>query len=109
MKDFGVNNVMNGSLGNYKTRSQNGNKSMNALNASSPKFTQPENMQMLHDIEKLEWDGEFGQHVNMLKKMSIVKNKKVLRESLLELQRRGNYVCIYPARGSEYYDRFFTQ
>ena len=64
---------------------------------------------MLHDIEKLEWDGEFGQHVNMLKKLSIVKNKKILRESLLELQRKGNYVCIYPARGSENYDRFFTQ
>ena len=100
---------MSGSLGNYKTRSGIGNKSMNVLNNSSPKFTQPENMQMLHDIDKLEWDGEFGQHVNMLKKLSIVKNKKILRESLLEIQRKGNYVCIYPARGSEYYDRFFTQ
>ena len=76
---------MSGSLGNNKTRSGFGNKSMNVLNNSSPKFTQPENMQMLHDIDKLEWDGEFGQHVNMLKKLSIIKNKKILRESLLEI------------------------
>ena len=45
----------------------------------------------------------------MLKKLSTVKHKEVLRESLLEMIRKGNYVCIYPARGSEVYDQYFQQ
>ena len=43
----------------------------------------------------------------MLKKLSTIRQKGVLRESLLELLRKGNYVCIYPARGSEHYDQYF--
>ena len=45
MKDFGgLTNAISGSHNTYKTRSGIGNRSMNALNNSSPKFTQPENM-----------------------------------------------------------------
>ena len=45
----------------------------------------------------------------MLKKLSTVKHKDILRETLLEILRKGNYVCIYPARGSEIYDQYFAQ
>ena len=45
----------------------------------------------------------------MLKKLATVKHKDILRETLLELLRKGSYVCIYPARGSETYDQYFQQ
>ena len=69
--------------------------------------TQTANPQTIQAIEKLEHDGEFGNDVDMLKKLSTVKHKDILRETLLELLRKGNYVCIYPARGSEVYDQYF--
>jgi hypothetical protein len=37
-----------------------------------------------------------------------MKFKEVLREALDENQRKGNYIRIYPSRGSEIYDKFFT-
>ena len=45
----------------------------------------------------------------MLKKLSTIKHKDILRETILEMLRKGNYVCIYPARGSETYDQYFAQ
>ena len=66
-------------------------------------------MQTIHAIEKLENDGEYAQDVNMLKKLSTIKHKDILRETVLEMLRKGNYVCIYPARGSETYDQYFAQ
>lgn len=58
-------------------------------------------------IDKLANDANFKDDIQMLKKLSTVKYKDVLRESILEILRKGNYVCIYPARGSEIYDQFF--
>jgi hypothetical protein len=38
-----------------------------------------------------------------------MKYKKVLRETLEELERKGkNFVCIFPAPGVEAYDKFFS-
>ena len=34
----------------------------------------------------------------------MLKHKEVLKETLLEMQRMGNFVCIYPSKGSEIYD-----
>jgi len=64
-------------------------------------------MQTIKAIESLQNDGEFAQDIDMLKKLSTLKHKEILRETLLELLRKGNYVCIYPARGSEHYDQYF--
>lgn len=55
-------------------------------------------------INKLDSEPEFKDDLNMLKKLATIKHKEVLRETLLELLRKGSYVCIYPARGSEVYD-----
>jgi hypothetical protein len=41
---------------------------------------------------------------DLLKRISQVKNKEVLRETLGEYFRKGNFVRIYPAPGSDYYD-----
>lgn len=54
--------------------------------------------------------GEYAAQVPLIKRLHALKHKEVLRECTLELQRRGgNFVCIYPARGSQIYDRFFEQ
>ena len=37
-----------------------------------------------------------------------MKFKEVLRDALGEYQWKGNFVWIYPAKGSDMYDRFFT-
>ena len=67
-------------------------------------LTQAPNSYVLREIDKLENDGEFAQDINLLKKLSTIRQKEILRETLLELLRKGNYVCIYPSRGSEVYD-----
>ena len=67
-------------------------------------LTQAPNSYILREIDKLENDGEFAQDINLLKKLSTIRQKEILRETLLELLRKGNYVCIYPSRGSEVYD-----
>ena len=69
-----------------------------------PTFTQAPNMHLIKEIEGLEKDGEWAQEIDMLKKLTTVKHKDILRETLLEVLRKGNYVCIYPSRGSEVYD-----
>ena len=66
-------------------------------------------MKTIKAIEGLKNSGEYAQDIDMLKRLSQVKHKDVLRETLLELLRKGNYVCIYPARGSEVYDQYFQQ
>lgn len=58
-------------------------------------------------IDKLDNNSEFESHTELMKKLSIIKNKEVLRETIGEVKRKGNFVCIYPAEGSDYYDQFF--
>ena len=36
--------------------------------------------------------------------MSMLKHKECLKDTLQELQRKGHYLCIYPAKGSHIYD-----
>ncbi len=42
-----------------------------------------------------------------LKKAANLKYKDYIRETILENQRRGYMIRIYPARGSDMYDPFF--
>ena len=72
-------------------------------------FTQQANPNTIQMINKLDNEPEFKDDLNMLKKLATIKHKEVLRETLLELLRKGSYVCIYPARGSEVYDQYFAQ
>ena len=41
--------------------------------------------------------------------MAGTKYKEIFREVLAENNRRGNYVRIYPAKGSDIYDKYFEQ
>lgn len=41
--------------------------------------------------------------------MAGTKYKDILREALAENSRKGNFVRIYPSKGSEVYDKYFEQ
>ena len=49
-------------------------------------------------------DNEFREHVPLLKRLSALKHKDILKETTEEFQRKGNFVCIYPSRGCDEYD-----
>lgn len=40
-------------------------------------------------------------------KLLRIKNREILHETISEYSRRGNYVRIYPSKGSDLYDCFF--
>lgn len=42
-----------------------------------------------------------------LKRASNCKYREYIRETLAEYQRRGNYIRIFPAKGSDMYDSLF--
>jgi hypothetical protein len=42
-----------------------------------------------------------------MKKASGLKYREYIRETVAEYQRRGNYIRIYPAKGSDMYDGLF--
>ena len=35
-----------------------------------------------------------------------MRNKDIIRETLMEYERKGEFVRIYPARGAQYYEKF---
>jgi hypothetical protein len=50
---------------------------------------------------------EYSAHFEPLKKALNCRYREYIKETLAEYQRRGNYVRIYPAKGSDMYDSFF--
>jgi hypothetical protein len=51
---------------------------------------------------------EYSPLLEPMKKAANLKYKEYLKETILENQRRGHFVRIYPARGCEMYDPFFS-
>jgi hypothetical protein len=58
-------------------------------------------------IERCE-DLDVIQNRELLKRLSQLKNKEILKETLTEYSRRGNFIRIYPAKGTECYDVYFA-
>ena len=52
----------------------------------------------------IEEQPEYLQKEHLLRKLAGTKYKEILREVLSENTRRGNFVRIYPAKGSDHYD-----
>ena len=46
--------------------------------------------------------------IEPLKKAVGCRYREYVRETLAEYQRRGNYIRIYPSKGSDMYDSLFT-
>ena len=59
-------------------------------------------------IDSLAENDDYKDDLDLIKQLSLVKNKEVLRETLLEFDRKGSFVCIFPAKGCEMYDQFFN-
>jgi len=68
------------------------------------------NMQLQNFIERFVNDNpvEYSPLLEPIIKASNLKYKEYLKETILENQRRGYYLRIYPARGSDMYDPFFS-
>lgn len=60
-------------------------------------------MQMIDRCE----DNDVVMYREHFKKLSMLKHKEILRETLVEYSRRGNFIRIYPAKGSDCYDPYF--
>lgn len=58
-------------------------------------------------VRYMEADPSIRNHQNLLKKLIPLKYREVLRECISEYGRRGNFIRIYPAKGSSSYDKYF--
>ena len=65
--------------------------------------------QLQQYIERFVQDNpvEYSPLLEPMKKAANLKYKEYLKETVLENQRRGYFIRIYPARGSDMYDPFF--
>ena len=74
----------------------------------SDDFTQPANQQLMEQIHILiEEQPEYQHKEKLLRKLAGTKYKEILREVLAENNRKGNYIRIYPAKGSDLFDKYF--
>ena len=109
LKDIhNLNNQLGGAFNLFMTKSIGANRS-GSCEGLEINFTQQANPNTIQMINNLDSEPEYKDDLDMLKKLAMIKHKEVLRETLLELLRKGSYVCIYPARGSEVYDQYFAQ
>ena len=73
-------------------------------------YHQQVNVQMLGQVEKFVNENalEYGHLSDSIRKAAAFKNKEMIQETLLENLKKGNYVRIYPAKGSDTYDPYFA-
>ena len=68
-------------------------------------FYQPANSQLVGMIDKLvNSDLDFNDQGDLFKRIASMKHKDILRETISEYSRRGNFVRVYPAKGTDIYD-----
>jgi hypothetical protein len=89
-----------------QTKSFASQSSTNDLSCGT--FTQAPNSNLLEAIDKLANEGKADEDVDLMKRLSMVRHKEVLKDTLQELQRKGSYICIYPSQGSHIYDQYFS-
>ena len=53
-------------------------------------------------------DYDSGDLSEPMKRAMFLKFRDLIHETVSEFGRRGNYVRIYPSKGSKIYDKFFT-
>lgn len=50
---------------------------------------------------------ETPENKELLSMLSRVRNRDIIRETIMEYERRGEFVRILPARGGEHYEQYF--
>ena len=63
--------------------------------------------QLSQTLERMQQENP-DQNLEPLKRAANCKYREYIRETLAEYQRRGNYIRIYPAKGSDMYDPYFN-
>lgn len=56
-----------------------------------------------------EYPDDYGALVGVLQKASLLKHREIILETCQEYERRGEFVRIYPAKGSKAYDKYFQK
>ena len=49
-------------------------------------------------------DVDIQENYELMKKLATLKHRDILKDTLCEYNRKGNFVRIFPTKGSEYYD-----
>jgi hypothetical protein len=47
---------------------------------------------------------DFGDYKDLMMKLTTIKHKEMLRETLAENNRKGNFTRIFPAKGTDVYE-----
>lgn len=58
-------------------------------------------------VRYLQSDPSLAPYKNLIKSLIPMKFKDILKQALLENSRRGNFIRIYPAKGTDIYDPYF--
>jgi hypothetical protein len=58
-------------------------------------------------VRYLQYDTTLAPFKNMIKSIIPLKFKDVLKDALEENSKRGNFLRIYPSKGTDVYDKFF--
>lgn len=81
----------------------------NTSYSNNDNFQQQVNVDLIKALEKYsESDLEIQENLDLLKRLCTIKHKDILRETLQEYQRRGNFIRIYPAKGTDCYDVYYA-
>lgn len=63
---------------------------------------------MNKELERLIKDSRESQETKeLLLKLYRTRNRDILRETVMEYERKGEFVRIYPAKGGEIYEQYF--
>jgi hypothetical protein len=55
-----------------------------------------------------EYPDEFGHLDEPMKKLCLVKYRDIIHETVTEYNRCGDFIRIFPSRGSKQYEKFFS-
>lgn len=58
-------------------------------------------------VKYLQSDSSLAPYKNLIKSLIPMKFKDILKQALLENSRKGNFIRIYPAKGTDVYDQYF--
>lgn len=95
-------NRYGGSNFSYNYKDKNNNTNMKSfLQTTKPKELENEL------VRYLQYDTTLAPFKNMVKGIIPLKLKEVLRDALEENSKRGNFIRIYPAKGTDVYDKYF--
>lgn len=65
-------------------------------------------VRLLTELNRYIEHNDIKDNVETMRKLATLRCRDIVIETMAEYQRKGNYVRIYPTRGSDMYDQFFS-